>query len=261
MFDPPGDTVPPLGRDGLCRRAALDPLAEGLPFSQLVEMLVRDHGARFRTHDDARRYRGDMVARYCERPERSADRAQQRAIEGRMSLGDVGRVGHGDAANLHPGVGERPCAEADSGSHPDHGTSTAQRQDQPDQLRSSDARRAPQTNHSGDAINGAPNAARVTGDPGERKAPNRATTANVRRVDRRLARCRRGSVGRATAATTTTPGERRRSATSTSARVTTTLTVQPALPADVEAFSSRAVSVWHDVAIVSPATPDHHENR
>ena len=67
MFDPPGDTVPPLSRDGQCRRAALDALAEGLPFSQLVEMLVRDHGDRFRTHDDARRYARDMVARYCER--------------------------------------------------------------------------------------------------------------------------------------------------------------------------------------------------
>ncbi len=67
MFDPPGDTVPPLSRDGQCRRAALDALGEGLPFSQLVEMLVRDHGDRFRTHDDARRYARDMVARYCER--------------------------------------------------------------------------------------------------------------------------------------------------------------------------------------------------
>ncbi len=56
MFDPPGDTVPPLSRDGQCRRAALDALGEGVPFSELVEMLVRDHGDQFRTHDDARRY-------------------------------------------------------------------------------------------------------------------------------------------------------------------------------------------------------------
>ena len=34
-------------------------------------------------------------------PERSADRAQQRAVEGRMPLGDVGRVGHGDAVEFH----------------------------------------------------------------------------------------------------------------------------------------------------------------
>ena len=67
MFDPLGDTVPPLSRDGQCRRAALDTLAEGVPYAQLVEMLVRDHGDRFRTHDDARRYARDMVARYCER--------------------------------------------------------------------------------------------------------------------------------------------------------------------------------------------------
>ena len=67
MFDPPGATVPPLNRRGQCRLAALDALADGLPFAQLVEMLVRDHSDQFRTPDDARRYARDMVATYCER--------------------------------------------------------------------------------------------------------------------------------------------------------------------------------------------------
>jgi hypothetical protein len=67
MFDPPGHSLPPLNREGRCRRAALDALADGLPFSDLVEMLVRDQSHQFRTHDDARRYARDMVARYCER--------------------------------------------------------------------------------------------------------------------------------------------------------------------------------------------------
>ncbi len=68
MFDPPGATVPPLNRDGVCQRAALDALADGRPFAEVVEMLGRDHGDRFRTSDEARRYARELVARYCERP-------------------------------------------------------------------------------------------------------------------------------------------------------------------------------------------------
>ena len=66
MFDPPGDRVPPLSRAGACRRDAFDAIAQGLPFSELVTMLVRDHGDRFATPDEARRYARDMVAAYCE---------------------------------------------------------------------------------------------------------------------------------------------------------------------------------------------------
>jgi protein arginine N-methyltransferase 1 len=67
MFDPPDDRVPPLSRAGQCRRAALDAIGAGLPFSHLVEVLVNDYGDRFRTRDEARRFARDMVARYCER--------------------------------------------------------------------------------------------------------------------------------------------------------------------------------------------------
>ena len=67
MFDPSGDTLPLLNRDGRCRRAALDALAKGVPFPKLVDLLIREHGEQFRTPDDARRYARDMVARYCER--------------------------------------------------------------------------------------------------------------------------------------------------------------------------------------------------
>ena len=67
MFDPPGDQVPPLSRAGQCRRATLDAIAAGLPFSQLVELLVDDYGDQFTNRDDARRFARDMVARYCER--------------------------------------------------------------------------------------------------------------------------------------------------------------------------------------------------
>jgi hypothetical protein len=41
MFDPPGDRVRPLSRKGDCRRATLDAIAAGMPFSELVELLVR----------------------------------------------------------------------------------------------------------------------------------------------------------------------------------------------------------------------------
>jgi protein arginine N-methyltransferase 1 len=68
MFDPPGDTLPALNGEGRCRRAALEAVAAGVPFADLVEMLERDHGAQFRTADDARRYARELVARYCERP-------------------------------------------------------------------------------------------------------------------------------------------------------------------------------------------------
>ena len=88
-----------------------------------------------------------------------------------MPLGDVDRVGHGDAVEFHPGMCEWPCAEAGSRTYADHRTRTAPRQDEPDQLRSSDARRAPQMNPSGDAVDGPPDPVRVTRDPGERKAP------------------------------------------------------------------------------------------
>jgi hypothetical protein len=67
IFDPAGNTMPPLNGAGRCRRAALDAVAAGLPFPELVEMLVRDHGDQFRTADDARRYARELVAHYCER--------------------------------------------------------------------------------------------------------------------------------------------------------------------------------------------------
>jgi hypothetical protein len=68
MFDPPDDQVPPLSRPGQCRRATLDAIAAGVPFSQLVELVVHDYGDQFPTSDGARRFARDMVARYCERP-------------------------------------------------------------------------------------------------------------------------------------------------------------------------------------------------
>jgi type I protein arginine methyltransferase len=67
MFDPSGDRIPPLSRAGECRRATLDAIAAGVPFSGLVEMIVDNYGDQFATDDDARRYARDMVARYCER--------------------------------------------------------------------------------------------------------------------------------------------------------------------------------------------------
>ena len=67
MFDPPDDRVPPLSRAGQCRRAALDAMATGLPFSQVVQLLVDDFGDQFRSRDEAQRFARDMVARYCER--------------------------------------------------------------------------------------------------------------------------------------------------------------------------------------------------
>ena len=166
---------------------------------------------------------------------------------------DVTRIGDGYAIDFHPRVSVSAGAEALSGADSDHGTATTQRQDQPDQLRSGDARRAPQANHSGGAIDGTPDSARVTRDPGNGRRPNRATTASVRRVESRLPRCRTGSIGRATAATSTTPGEMRRSAALTSARATTALTVQRTRPADVgTSAAADSVLVWHDGTIVSP---------
>jgi type I protein arginine methyltransferase len=67
MFDPPGDRVPPLSRSGECRRATLDAIAAGMPFSELVELLVDDFDDQFPTEDKARRYARDVVARYCDR--------------------------------------------------------------------------------------------------------------------------------------------------------------------------------------------------
>jgi hypothetical protein len=67
MFDPPGDRMPPLSRTGECRRATLDAIAAGMPFSELVELIVDNFGDQFPTDDKARRYARDMVARYCER--------------------------------------------------------------------------------------------------------------------------------------------------------------------------------------------------
>ena len=68
MFDPPGDQVPPLSRAGQCRHATLDALADGMPFSEVVELVVDNYGDQFPTGDGARRFVRDMVARYCERP-------------------------------------------------------------------------------------------------------------------------------------------------------------------------------------------------
>ena len=67
MFDPPGDRVPPLNRTGQCRRATLDAIAAGMPFSELVDLIAHDYGDQFPTGDGARRFVRDMVARYCER--------------------------------------------------------------------------------------------------------------------------------------------------------------------------------------------------
>jgi SAM-dependent methyltransferase len=67
MFDPPGDSVPPLSRTGQCRRATLDAIAAGTPFSRLVELVAGEYADQFRTADEARRFVRDMVARYCER--------------------------------------------------------------------------------------------------------------------------------------------------------------------------------------------------
>jgi hypothetical protein len=67
LFDPPDDRTPPLNRSGACRRDAFDAIARGVPFSDLLTMLLRDHGDQFKTPDDARRYARDLVAWYCER--------------------------------------------------------------------------------------------------------------------------------------------------------------------------------------------------
>ena len=67
MFDPPGNTVPPLRRAGQCRRAVLDAIATGQPFAQIVEVIVTDFSDQFPDADKARRFARDMVARYCER--------------------------------------------------------------------------------------------------------------------------------------------------------------------------------------------------
>ena len=42
MFDPPGDTVPPLNRAGQCRLAVLDAIAAEQPFAQIVELVGTD---------------------------------------------------------------------------------------------------------------------------------------------------------------------------------------------------------------------------
>ena len=66
MFDPPGDKLPPLNRGGECRRAILDAIADGMPFTDVVKLVTTDYRDQFGTPDEARRYARDMVARYCE---------------------------------------------------------------------------------------------------------------------------------------------------------------------------------------------------
>ena len=68
MFDPPGDTVPPLNRAGQCRAAVLGAMTAGQSFSYMVELIATDYGDQFSTPDLARRYARDTVARYCDRP-------------------------------------------------------------------------------------------------------------------------------------------------------------------------------------------------
>ena len=68
MYDPPGDTVPPLNRAGQCRQVVLDAIAAEQPFSQIVVMVATDFSDQFVETDNARRFVRDMVGRYCERP-------------------------------------------------------------------------------------------------------------------------------------------------------------------------------------------------
>ena len=89
------------------------------------------------------RYAATMSHITPDEGEPSTGRTEQWAIERRMSLRNVDCVGHGNAVEFNPGMCEGPAAEASSRADPDDRTQTAQRQDQPDELRSRDACRAP----------------------------------------------------------------------------------------------------------------------
>ena len=168
-------------------------------------------------------------------PERSTDRAQQWAVEWWMPRRDVARVGHGHAIDFHPGVSQRPACRGrlrrrlgSTGRRPHN--------DRISQISCDRAMHVVLRRRisSRDAVDGAPDPARATARSGETEdAPS----------GRRLPTCAgwRGGcrdAGRAASAErqrqrAPIPGEMRRSAASTSARATTTLTVQRAQPADV----------------------------